>query len=159
MRGNRDVARVNRAAVPFSPTSRRRSSSTCACTVTSSPLVASSEMTSLGEQMSAMAMATRCAIPPLSSCAYAPKRCSDRESAPRADLQRQPIALGASDTQMIVGDIGNLPADRDDRIELAARIGNHHGEFAAEHRSARPIIELAQVAPVEKHLPAFDYAG
>ena len=95
-------------------------------------------------------MATRCAMPPLSSCAYAPEAVLRVGNPHRAqDLQCQPIALGAADAQMIVRDVGNLPADRNDRIELGARIGNHHGEFAAEHRSARPIVELAQVAPVE----------
>ena len=75
------------------------------------------------------------------------------------DLERQPIALGAADPQMIVRDVRNLPADRNDRIELGARIGDHHGKLATQHGAARPVIELAQVAPVEQHLPAFDHAG
>jgi len=53
---------------PRSRTSVLMSSSTWACTVTSRPLVASSEMMKRGEQIRAIAMMTRCAMPPLSSC-------------------------------------------------------------------------------------------
>ena len=43
---------------------------TCRCTTTSSALVGSSAMISFGRRLIAMAMQTRCFMPPLSSCGY-----------------------------------------------------------------------------------------
>ncbi len=48
--------------------SRRISASTCACTITSSAVVGSSAISSLGSQDSAMAIITRWRMPPDSSC-------------------------------------------------------------------------------------------
>ena len=68
MRGNGKIAGDEQRRRAFSATMVFNRSSTWVWTVTSSPLVASSEITSLGEQASAMAITTRCAMPPVSSC-------------------------------------------------------------------------------------------
>src|SRR5271169_6477710 len=75
------------------------------------------------------------------------------------DLERQSIALSTADPQMLIHDIRNLPADRNDWIKLGARIGDHHGKLATQHCSARAVVEQAQVAPVEQHLATLDHTG
>ena len=55
---------TNKTAIPISCWSDRKRSSSSAWTVTSSALVGSSAMRSLGEPVSASAIATRWAIPP-----------------------------------------------------------------------------------------------
>ena len=55
-------------AVPRSAVSRWSSSSTCAWIVTSSAVVGSSAMRSLGSRARAMAIMTRWRIPPLNWC-------------------------------------------------------------------------------------------
>ena len=60
---------------------------------------------------------------------------------------------------MVVRDIRNLSADRYDRIEFGARIGDHHGKFAPQHCAARVVVQGAQVAAEEEHLSTLDHAG
>ncbi len=60
---------------------------------------------------------------------------------------------------MVVRDVRDLSTDWDDGVELGARIGDHHGKFAPQHRTARVIVETAQVTPIEEHSAAFDPAG
>ena len=61
-------------AVPNSARSSRISLRICACTVTSSAVVGSSAISTLGRQDSAMAIITRWRMPPESSCGYWPMR-------------------------------------------------------------------------------------
>ena len=48
----------------------------CACTVTSSAVVGSSAMITLGSLMIAIAITTRCRMPPENSCGYCDARLS-----------------------------------------------------------------------------------
>ena len=66
--------------------SRASRSRICFCTVTSSAVVGSSAMSSSGLQESAIAMTTRCRMPPESSCGYCPSR---RDGLGDADLREQ----------------------------------------------------------------------
>ena len=59
---------IRRTAALVSAWSERTRSSTLASTVASSPVVGSSSTSSLGFDASAMAMTTRCCIPPDSWC-------------------------------------------------------------------------------------------
>ena len=59
---------MNRIAMPMSCWISLTSSSTWACTVTSSAVVGSSAISSVGSQHSAMAIITRWRIPPENSC-------------------------------------------------------------------------------------------
>ena len=61
--------------------------------VTSSAVVGSSAMSSLGRQASAMAIMTRWRIPPESWCGYSPKRLRGRRN---ADPVEQPDRLSPS---------------------------------------------------------------
>ena len=59
---------------PYSCRSSANSSKICACIVTSRAVVGSSAKSSFGRQLRAMAIITRCRIPPLNSWGYAPIR-------------------------------------------------------------------------------------
>ena len=61
---------MNRIEVPNSDRSPRTRSSTSASTVASSPVVGSSRIRSVGSVANAMAMTTRCCMPPESWCGY-----------------------------------------------------------------------------------------
>ena len=61
---------MNMRAMPSSAWSSIISSMICAWVVTSSAVVASSAMSSLGRQASAMAIMMRCRMPPESWCGY-----------------------------------------------------------------------------------------
>ena len=73
----------------------------------------------------------------------APAVNEDRRAA-RDELARQSPteAVGGS------GDENSLPADRQHGVELGARIGDHHGELAAEHGAAALLVEAREIAPV-----------
>ncbi len=87
---------MNRSEVPRAITSSRIRSSTWACTVTSRPLVASSEMMNFGEHARAIAMTTRCAMPPDNSCGQALIRRSGAGMLTwrRSSITRSRICLG-----------------------------------------------------------------
>src|SRR5262249_2610253 len=74
------------------------------------------------------------------------------------DLKRQPIALSTTDSQMVIRDICDLSAYRNDRIEVGARIGDHHGKLATQYGTACAVVEQTQVAPIEQHLATLDHA-
>ena len=59
---------IRMIAVPNSPCSRRITSSTWACTVTSSAVVGSSAISSSGFSDIAIAIITRCRMPPENWC-------------------------------------------------------------------------------------------
>jgi len=59
---------ISMIAVPFSRCRSRSRSKICACTVTSSAVVGSSAIRMSGRQASAIAIITRCRIPPESWC-------------------------------------------------------------------------------------------
>ena len=59
---------MNNTAVPNSVRKERTKSSTSASTVASRPVVGSSRISSLGSHANAMAMTTRCCMPPDSWC-------------------------------------------------------------------------------------------
>ena len=59
---------MNSTAAPLCACRVNNSSSTCACTVTSSAVVGSSAMMSLGVSAQAMAIITRWRMPPDNSC-------------------------------------------------------------------------------------------
>jgi hypothetical protein len=59
---------MSSSAAPRSRTERSTTSSTCTWIVASSPVVGSSAISSAGSQISAIAIATRCAMPPLNWC-------------------------------------------------------------------------------------------
>ena len=64
------LCEMKSTAVPYSVRNDRTRSSTSASTVASSPVVGSSRINSLGSHANAMAMTTRCCIPPDSWCGY-----------------------------------------------------------------------------------------
>ena len=101
------------------PKSRCRSRTCCMisrCTTTSSAVVGSSMITSSGRRASAIAMITRCRIPPESSCGYA-DRATGRPLPPsgRAERRRSPARSMFLNMSRL-----ELPDDfRDVLVELA----------------------------------------
>ncbi len=61
-------------AIPSSLRSRSIRRRICACVVTSSAVVGSSAISSFGSFVSAIAIITRCRMPPENSCGYSPIR-------------------------------------------------------------------------------------
>ena len=95
--------------------------------MTSSPLVASSEMTRRGEQTSAIAITTRCAMPPEAragrrACAARGRGCWTARSISRASARAsRPDRLRWTRRQG-----RDLLADGEQRVQLAARVGHDH---------------------------------
>src|SRR5579872_1690938 len=75
------------------------------------------------------------------------------------DLECQAVALSAPNFQMIIGDVRDLSADRDNWVEFGAWVGDHHSELATQDRAARPVVEQSQVATIEQHLSTLNHTG
>ncbi len=120
------------------PVSRCRSCSSCriwACTVTSSAVVGSSAISTAGSQASAMAIITRCRMPPERWCGKAARRrrasempTRSRRCSARSSASRRPTAA--------VGHhgFGDLVADPLHGIERRHGLLEDHGDLVAAQR-------------------------
>jgi len=73
-------------------------------------------------------------------------------------LKRPSVGLGPTDAKMVINDIRDLAADRQDRVELGAWIGDDHRQLSAQDGAAGLVVETRQVAAVEQHAAALDDA-
>ena len=125
--------------------------------VTSSAVVGSSAMSSLGWQASAAAISARWRSPPDSWCGYSStRRCgSGTRTASSSSMARARAARPASQA-VDLERLGDLAADRVDGIERRHRLLQDQADLAAADRAHRPLVERQEVAPVEPHRAADD---
>ncbi len=142
---------MNSIARPWSRWSSASRASTCACTITSSAVVGSSAMSSLGSQASASAISTRWRCPPDSWCGYSlarragmPTRSS---SSPTRALAPERPDVGVHQDRLF-----DLAADALHRVERVQRALEHDRRARPAHgaQPARP--HLVDVLAVEQHL-------
>ena len=115
------------------------SSRICAWMVTSSAVVGSSAMISLGLQASAMAIITRWRMPPESWCGYCrSRRCGSAMPTISSSSTARFSAVGAVRALVLLQRLGDLPADGQHGIERGHRLLEHHADVAAAHLRASP---------------------
>ena len=73
-------------------------------------------------------------------------------------VERPAVGFGTTDAEMMVNDVRDLAADRQDRVELGTWVGDDHRQLAAQDGSTSLIVETRQVAAVEQHAAALDDA-
>ena len=71
-------------------------------------------------------------------------------------LDGAPVGFGPADAHVVEDDVRDLASHRQDRVELGARIGDDHGELAAQNGAVGLVVEARQVAAVEQHLAPLD---
>ena len=71
-------------------------------------------------------------------------------------VERHGVGLGAADVEVGAGDSGDLLAHGDQRVELAARVGDHHGDVPAAYRAQLVLRERPHVLAVEADRAAVD---
>ena len=114
-----------------------------ACTVTSSAVVGSSAMSTVGSLARAIAIIARCRMPPENSCGY----CRARSAGVRdADLGEQVDGpaprRGLRRPRVRRDHLGDLVADAEHRVQRRQRVLEDHREVAAAHA---PLLRLGQV--------------
>ena len=123
---------IRMMAAPVLDLSWRMMSRICACTVTSRAVVGSSAISSLGSQASAMAIMTRWRMPPDSSCGYCLRRWAGLGDADQAQhLDRARFGRRAVEALMQRERLGDLPADREHRVERRHRLLEDHRDVVA----------------------------
>src|SRR6266849_1445340 len=123
------------------------SSRICAWMVTSSAVVGSSAMMSLGSQASAIAIMTRWRMPPESSCGYCLRRRagSAMPTRPRSSMARR----GAIGPAVLLERLGDLPADGEYGIKRRHRLLEDHADVAAANLAHLRVGKLHEVAAEE----------
>ena len=125
--------------------------------VTSSAVVGSSAMSSLGWQASAAAISARWRRPPDSWCGYSStRRCgSGTRTASSSSMARGARRLAARQPVHLER-FGDLAADGVDGVERGHRLLQDQADLAAADRAHRPLVERQQVAAVEPNRAADD---
>ena len=131
------------------------------CTVTSSAVVGSSAISSLGSQAMAMAIATRWRMPPDISCGYWRARRSGSGMPTSASSSTARLCGGgAVEAAVELQALADLLADLHHRIERGHRILEDDADVAAEQRRATARGgRRAQILAFEQHLAADLGAG
>ena len=113
----------------------------CAWIVTSSAVVGSSAMSSRGLHESAIAIITRCRMPPDSSCGYAlsRRRGSEIPTSYRANPRQCWYACRRADALMQRDGFDDLIADGVDRIQRRHRLLEDHRDVFAAHVPHLPL--------------------
>ena len=75
------------------------------------------------------------------------------------DVERQAVGFPLGDLQVDAGDVGDLLADRQQRVQLAARVGHDHGDVAAAHALQFDLRQGHEVLALEDQLAGGDAAG
>ena len=125
----------------------------CAWIVTSSAVVGSSAISNRGSQTSAIAIITRCRMPPDKLIGYivTQLRGDGMPTAASASTARS-LRLACRDWKMRAHRLGDLMADGEHRIECAHRLLKDHADAAAAHPAHVGLAELHQVATLEQNL-------
>ena len=100
-----------------------------ACTVTSTAVVGSSAISSPGSQARAMAIITRCFMPPDNWCGYAAKRCSGSGIYTWASRSSALARCGLGQTLVVAQRLHKLISDRKHRIERSHRLLKDHSDL------------------------------
>ena len=143
---------IRMIAVLVSSRRRRIRSRIWAWIVTSSAVVGSSAMSSSGSQASAMAIITRCAMPPDISCGNALRRRSG-SGMPTICMHLDGALLARRCFFMprwIAEDLADLAADRPDRVQRRGRLLEDHRDPVAADLAHLLVGELRQVVAVER---------
>ena len=132
----------------------------CAWVVTSSAVVGSSAINSLGSHEIAMAIMhalAHAARETVRILAEQPRRLG---KAHQLQQLGRTAAGGAARHRLVLGDrLDDLVADREHGIERGHRLLKNHADAVAANRPQRARVELDEIAPVEQDLPADDAAG
>ena len=133
-------------------------SSTCACVVTSRPVVGSSSTMILGRQANAMARATRCCWPPESWCGYRRRNSLSLGSSTSAIISamrawRSSSLLPKSCTSRISRE---LQADAQRGVERRAGVLRHVADHAAAQLAELPGAQREHVLVVDGDAAAAD---
>ena len=127
-------------AIPSSRCRRSSSARICACTVTSSAVVGSSAISSLGSLASAIAIIARWRMPPENSCGYSSTRRagSGMPTSPSSSIARARAC--ALETSLVGAHrLDQLLADLVERVQRGQRVLEDHRDLVAADR--------AQLAP------------
>ena len=150
---------IRMIAAPVLDFSRRMMSRICACTVTSSAVVGSSAISSLGSQASAMAIMTRWRMPPDSSCGYCLRRWAGSGMPTRRSISiARASARRAAEPLMQGQRLGDLAADREHRVERRHRLLEDHRDVVAADVAHFPFGQVEQIGALEADR-AFDDAA
>ena len=151
---------ISTMAVPVSSRRLRIRSRICAWIVTSSAVVGSSAMSSSGSQASAMAIMTRCAMPPDSSCGNAlSRRCgSGMPTIRRSSRARASATLPFMFRWILSTSSICLPTSAD-RVERRRRLLEDHRDPVAADLAHLLVRDLEQVPAVEQDLAGLDPPG
>ena len=129
---------IRTTAAPVSRWRRASSASTCACTVTSSAVVGSSAMMTLGRPAIAMAITARWRIPPENWNGYCRARLpGSAMSTSRSSSTARVRALRRR--QAAMGDLAldDLPSDRQERIQRRRRVLEDDPDVLPAHAAQR----------------------
>ena len=135
---------MNSRALPSSATSRSMRASIRACTVTSSAVVGSSQMSTAGSHASAMASITRWRCPPESWCGYERRVDAGSGSSTRASSSSaRSSASRATQIAVQAEGLGHLAPDAHERVEGRHRLLEHHRQPVAPQRAELPVGQRA----------------
>ena len=151
---------MKRMLMPVSRCRRRMSARICAWIVTSSAVVGSSAMRSVGSQAIAIAIITRCRMPPESWCGYSPRRraaagistCSSRRSASaRAAALSRPLCR-RSDSAICSPMLKH-------RVEARHRLLEDHRDLVAAQEAHARLGQREQVEPLARAIDEPGFAA
>ena len=141
---------IRMMAAPLAAFSSRIRSRICACRVTSSAVVGSSAISSVGSQASAIAIITRWRMPPESLCGYSSMRFSGEGMCTRRKQLDGAVARGAARAAAVAQDrLDDLVADGEARIERGHRLLEDHGEPVAAQVAQRLVGRVQEIEAVE----------
>ena len=141
---------MNSTAMRNSRCNASSNSSTWAWIVTSSAVVGSSAMRRLGRQAKAMAINARCRWPPESSCGKAARALFGiLDGGLRKELDGTHIGKLGAHRIVRNEDLGNLVADRVERIERGHRLLKDHCDPAATQSTHLAFAFLQQILALE----------
>ena len=137
-------------AVCTSATTLRMRSRIWAWMVTSSAVVGSSAISSSGSQASAMAIITRCRMPPENWCGIVVQALLGAGNAHHLEqLDGAPLRAGMLELLVRLQHLGQLPLDGQDRVQRGHRVLEDHGQPIPAQLPQLVIVLAQQLIPVE----------
>ena len=125
----------------------------CRCTTTSSAVVGSSMMTTSGSSASAIAIITRCRMPPESWCGYAASRSTgDADQRQQLAGSRRSAAARVIAGRCVRSTSSIWVADGDHRVQRVHRALEHDRDLAPAQHLQLLLAQRQQVVALEQHL-------